>query len=25
YRQFHIHAQSAVLSDSAVMAMLKQK
>ncbi|RRD49371.1 hypothetical protein EIA08_33775, partial [Escherichia coli] len=25
YRQFHIHAQSAVLSDSEVMAMLKQK
>lgn len=25
YRQFHIHAQSVVLSDSAVMAMLKQK
>lgn len=23
--EFHIHAQSAVLSDSAVMAMLKQK
>lgn len=25
YRQFHIHAQSVVLSDSAVMAMFKQK
>ena len=25
YRQFHIHAQSVVLSDSAVLAMFKQK